>query len=1009
MTRKSSFVLSALACALISACANHQVDTDYSNQTGTLGALANSQVNVSQSGLENVSVEGALESYRRAANLFQDPAQRNESIQRMADLAMHHAEQAPVKTTNVVAPKEAPAVSSGGLDKNIDKSLYDTYMAGAKNATSNAQRKDMLGMANRVASRLDDMDLKGDYQTAIKLYLLLLQSSKDPAQRADTYYRLARAYDMAGELNKELDALTELTRQYPDSPYYLEAQFRRGEMLFANSEFDTAALAYQAVVKGGTGSGNFYEQSLYKLGWSNYKLGDYQKSLGNFFALLHELTQSGQLNNKKSMEAKLNDDTNRVIGLAFSNLDGPTSVKQWFASHSKDLPYEQQAYRALGDVYLHQERYRDAAGSYAMFVSQHPEDVAAPEFSSLEIQAYEKGHFPTLVLPAKQAFIEHYGIHSHFWQTHATQHDSYAALLKQHLMDLATYYHAQAQKSGKVADYATPARWYKEYLETPPVTKEQPDMNLRYAEVLYSAHQYDAAITQFEYTAYHYANYPKANKAGYAALLSYQSRLDELNQQQQQQNDSAAKQTATQIADLRTRKIAAGLTFAKSFNSDTHVPAVLKSVAEDQLAANDVKAAVETAGFLVNRKPTPSNDYLLYGWKTIANGEFDLKRYKVAEVAYQQLLALPGLTPAEQTSFHNKQAMAVYQQAADLERAGKSAEAAAGFLRVAQVYPAATIRKQADFTAAALYLKLEQYSTAIPILTAFEARFKGDKLTETIPAKLAVAYEKTGDYTNAAAQLEIISDRYSQKGSDDDKELARQALWKAAQMQDRANNPSTSVHLYEKYARLYPVPYNFQAEAHYKLLALYRKQGDKTQEKRQLQALVSTWQSAGSKADARVTWLAAYASFQLAEPLYQEFVDIKLTLPLKRSLAAKSAAMKTALLAYEKVGKMKVAEFTPAANYRIASLYQVLAKDILASQRPNGMSELEGEQYEMLLEDQALPYSDKAIDIYKNTASLAHDGIYNEWVKQSFAALAKLVPGRYAKFEQVESYVDIIY
>ena len=37
------------------------------------------------------------------------------------------------------------------------------------------------------------------------------------------------------------------------------------------------------------------------------------------------------------------------------------------------------------------------------------------------------------------------------------------------------------------------------------------------------------------------------------------------------------------------------------------------------------------------------------------------------------------------------------------------------------------------------------------------------------------------------------------------------------------------------------------------------------------------------------------------------------------------------------------------------------------------------------------------------------DDIYDQWVKKSFGALAELIPGRYAKFEQVESYVDIIY
>ncbi len=631
-----------------------------------------------------------------------------------------------------------------------------------------------------------------------------------------------------------------------------------------------------------------------------------------------------------------------------------------------------------------------------MYVKVHPNDIAAPKFSTLRIQAYVKGHFPTLVLPAKQDFVEHYGIHSHYWATHKQQRQQYAVQLKQHLLDLATYYHAQAQKTDKVAAYLKPIRWYKEYLATPPVSEQQADINLRYAEVLYAAHHYAEAIKQFNYTAYHYKGFEKANQAAYAALLSYQSLLEKKT------NAGAAQQA---IDQLLKAKIDAGLKFAKHFNSDKHVPAVLKSVTDDQLANNNIKAAVETAGLLVNRKPTPKTSYLRYGWLTIANGEYDLKRYKVSEVAYRQLLALPGINHDDRVDYKNRMANAVYQQGANLERAGKSLKAAAAFLRVAQVFPQATIRKQADFTAAALYLKEKHFKAAIPILVAFKQRFPNDKLSKTIPAKLAVAYEKTGDYTSAARQLEIISDQYGKAKP----EMARQALWKAANMQDKADNPSRSIQLYEKYAQLYPTPYNFRAEAHYRLLKLYRAANNKSQQRQQLNALVATWKDAGEQADQRVTWLAAYAAFQLAEPLYQRFKQIKLTLPLKPSLAAKSKAMRAALKAYKKVGEMRVAEFTPAANYRIASLYQILSHDILHSERPSGMGKLEAMQYEMLLENQALPYSDKAIGIYKGTANLAHQGIYNEWVKKSFARLAELVPGRYAKFEQLEKYVDIIY
>ena len=90
-------------------------------------------------------------------------------------------------------------------------------------------------------------------------------------------------------------------------------------------------------------------------------------------------------------------------------------------------------------------------------------------------------------------------------------------------------------------------------------------------------------------------------------------------------------------------------------------------------------------------------------------------------------------------------------------------------------------------------------------------------------------------------------------------------------------------------------------------------------------------------------------------------------------------------------------------------MYRVLARDLIASERPNGLDELELEEYTMLLEDKAFPYEDQAIDILIANTNLVTDDIYDQWVKKSFGALAESIPGRYAKFEQVESYVDIIY
>ena len=109
--------------------------------------------------------------------------------------------------------------------------------------------------------------------------------------------------------------------------------------------------------------------------------------------MLDNLNGHAALDDDTSMEGKLFKDTQRVVSLAFSNLDGAESVRKWFARNgSRD--YEPEIYRTLGQVYLNQERFRDAAETFDMYVNAYPDSELAPEFSSLQIDSYQKGASP---------------------------------------------------------------------------------------------------------------------------------------------------------------------------------------------------------------------------------------------------------------------------------------------------------------------------------------------------------------------------------------------------------------------------------------------------------------------------------------------------------------------------------------------------------------------------------------------------------------------------------------
>ena len=80
----------------------------------------------------------------------------------------------------------------------------------------------------------------------------------------------------------------------------------------------------------------------------------------------------------------------------------------------------------------------------------------------------------------------------------------------------------------------------------------------------------------------------------------------------------------------------------------------------------------------------------------------------------------------------------------------------------------------------------------------------------------------------------------------------------------------------------------------------------------------------------------------------------------------------------------------------------------MTSERPKKLSKVELDQYNVLLEEQAFPFEEKATELHEVNAQRAASGVYDKWVKSSFDALRELRPLRYGKVEVSEGVVDAI-
>lgn len=852
----------------------------------------------------------------------------------------------------------------------------------------------------------------GQFALAISAYQELLERDSGHPNNDRLMYQLSKAYDLEGNVDKSMAVLTQLVNRYPESIHYGEAQFRRAEIFFSAPDYASAEQAYAEVIARGEEQPH-YQNALYMHGWSQFKRERYRASLQSFSEVLdRNMPEDNDLAKLERGQREITLDTFKVMSIVFSYLDGAQTISEVY-DHFGERSYMPLLYDNLAKLYLKQERYRDSAETYRVYIARYPQSDQSPVFYASLIDVYIAGGFVDDVLKEKENYISLYGIHSDYWLYKSEQGRDYIRpFLEKYLPELARHFHAQAQKISTQSSppaakklqqqslvyYLKAGDYYQEFIDTFPEDNEVPEMYFLLAESRFSARAFADAIDAYEVVAYKFPDHQRGAVAGYAAIVTYNELLSTLNPDEPQ----IAEQPTMHETWLR-KKIASQLRFAGTFHNDPRASAVLVKSAEELLALQEYAHAIDAAQQLTRKEPAADKPLRKTAWLVIGHSEFELENFPSAEVAYRETLAVLEQDDSSRADIVDRLAASVYKQAEFAMRAGSLEFAADEFLRVASVAPGTTIGITAQFDAANALMESKSYSRAISVLADFRRSYPDNPLAADIPAKLVVAYQSTEQWSAAADELTGIYQRSN------DEAVKKETLYQAAELYEKAGDKETALLRYRSYANNYPQPFPIAMEARYKLATLYAQTGDDSKRRFWLKKMITADASAGSQRTDRSRYLAAMSSSVFAEDSFKVFQAVRLTLPLKKSLKKKKSALNSALSAYKSLTDYDVEEFTTLATYRIGEIYRQLSRDLMDSQRPGNLDELALEQYELLLEEQAFPFEEKAIDIHEANAQRSWDGSYDQWVKNSFESLKQLLPARYGKTERGVESVNEIY
>ncbi len=978
MMRRLALMLAAAAVA--GGCATVQ-------QHGTLAELETMAPDIDEVYLED-SLERAAASYRRYLEETSESARTPEAMRRLADLQIEQ-EYGIVGGGKVVgraAPDNGYSVGQlGAGPRKVSSSAHGESDQAFEARAS--ERQQLLTRDTALDAPLPDGTESGVPQgprDAIDTYWKILETYPNYERNDQVLYQLSRAYDEVGEPDQAMEVMDRFVAEYPHSKYLDEVHFRRGEYFFVRKKYLDAEEAYGEIIRMGTIT-SYYELALYKLGWALYKQELYEEALHNYIAMLdHRLATGYDFDQVEGEDEELLvADTFRVGSLSFSILGGPEVVDEYFAEHGHRA-YADKVYGNLAEFYFGKLRYEDAASVYKSFIELNPYHRESPYFGMRVVEIYEEAGFPLLVVEAKKTFAADYALEADYWRyVDVTESGEVVDFLKANLTDLAGHYHALYQADeladDRPASFAEASRWYRQFLRSFPDDEQSPQINYQLADLLLENGDFTEAAEEYERTAYDYAPHEKASSAGYAAVYAHREQL------------AVASEAGMAAARLAT--VESSLRFADVFPEHEQAAVVLGAAADDLYEMQDFARAIESARTLIERYADADVALVRSAWTVVAHSSIEIEAFVDAETAYSNVLALTPADDESRPAIVDGLAASIYKQGEQANALEDYRAAADHFLRIKALAPTSSIRTAAEYDAAAALIRLADWAGASAVLEEFRVTHPEHELSTEATKQLAHVYREDGQIERSAAEHERIS------AEAEDPELSREALLTAGELYDEAEATAEAIRVFERYVGDYPRPLDIAMETRTRLADIYRDEGDTGQYHAMLGRIVDADRDAGADRSDRSRYLAAKAALVLAELEHARFAELELRQPFEESLAEKQRRMDTALASFENLVEYEVAEVTAAATYFIAETYMGFSDALLESERPAGLTDAERLDYDLVIEEEAFPFEERAIEVHEENFGFIANGVYNDWVQKSLDRLAVLMPGRYAKAE----------
>jgi tetratricopeptide (TPR) repeat protein len=231
---------------------------------------------------------------------------------------------------------------------------------------------------------------KGQAKLAVDQYSEIIQKHKDFDRNDEVLYFLGQNLMEMGDEKKSLVAYKRLIEKYPKSKYLPDAHLAFGEFYFNSSKakrdlIERALTSYKEAAKFPDNA--VYGYALYKQGWCYFNLGDYEKAMDMYKAviLFGEIAGTEEVEGKKggkgNRQGLVKEARNDFVRSYARLLTGtPTEGRERFSKLAKAPDDMRTMMKQLASLYYEDGKDKEAALAFDMLIKERPTAPEAPGF-----------------------------------------------------------------------------------------------------------------------------------------------------------------------------------------------------------------------------------------------------------------------------------------------------------------------------------------------------------------------------------------------------------------------------------------------------------------------------------------------------------------------------------------------------------------------------------------------------------------------------------------------------